>query len=103
MKMKPMGDQLLLKAHETQTKTKSGIILSATNDVYGYADVVDAGPGLFTQTGDRIPMSVKTGDVVLAPVNKLSGKNGNEIKLENETYILVRESEIAMVSTENDS
>ena len=59
MKMKPMGDQLLLKAHETQTKTKSGIILTATNDVYGYADVIDAGPGLFTQTGDRIPMTVK--------------------------------------------
>ena len=98
MKMKPMGDQLLLKAHETQTKTKSGIILTATNDVYGYADVIDAGPGLFTQTGDRIPMTVKKGDTVLAPVNKLSGKNGNEVKLENEAYVLVRESEIAMVS-----
>ena len=98
MKMKPMGDQLLLKAHETQTKTKSGIILSSTNDVYGYADVIDAGPGLFTQTGDRIPMTAKTGDVVLAPVSKLSGKNGNEVKLDDESYVLVRESEIAMIS-----
>ena len=98
MKMKPMGDQLLLKAHDAQTKTKSGIILTATNDVYGYADVVMTGPGLFTQTGDRIPKSVKTGDVVVAPVSKLSGKNGNQIKLEDETYVLVRESEIAMVS-----
>ena len=43
-------------------------------------------------------MTVKKGDIVLAPVNKLSGKNGNEVKLENETYVLVRESEIAMVS-----
>jgi chaperonin GroES len=87
--MKPLGDQLLLKARETQTKTKSGIILTANNDVYGYADVINAGPGLFTQTGDRIPMSIKTGDVVLAPVNKLSGKNGNQIKLDDETYVLV--------------
>ena len=98
MNMKPLGDQLLLKARETQTKTKSGIILTANNDVYGYADVINAGPGLFTQTGDRIPMSIKTGDVVLAPVNKLSGKNGNQIKLDDETYVLVRESDIAMVS-----
>tara|TARA_R100000908_G_C3661999_1_gene88830 strand:- start:57 stop:374 length:318 start_codon:yes stop_codon:yes gene_type:complete len=98
MKMKPMGDQLLLKADEIQKTTKSGIILTSTNDVYGYATVVDAGPGLFTQTGDRIPMTVKKGDTVLAPVNKLSGKNGNQIKLEEETYVLVRESEIAMVS-----
>ena len=98
MKMKPMGDQLLLKAHETQTKTKSGIILTSNNEVYGYADVIDAGAGLFTQTGDRIPMTVKKGDTVLAPVSKLSGKNGNQIKLEDETYVLVRESEIVMVS-----
>ena len=96
--MKPMGDQLLLKAKVTSTKTKSGIILTANADVYGYADVIDAGPGLFTQTGDRIPMTIKAGDSVLAPVNKLSGKNGNEIKLEDETYVLVRESEVAMVS-----
>ena len=80
MKMKPMGDQLLLKAHETQTKTKSGIILSSTNDVYGYADVIDAGPGLFTQSGDRIPMTCKKGDTVIAPSRLLTGKNGNEIK-----------------------
>ena len=72
--------------------------MTATNDVYGYADVIDAGPGLFTQTGDRIPMTVKKGDIVLAPVSKLSGKNGNQIKLEEEAYVLVRESDIAMVS-----
>jgi len=101
MKMKPMGDQLLLKAKETSTKTKSGIILTANSNVYGYADVIDAGPGLFTQTGDRIPMSIKVGDTVLAPVSKLSGKNGNEVKLEDETYVLVRESDIAMVSVKS--
>ena len=101
MKMKPMGDQLLLKAKETSTKTKSGIILTANADVYGYADVVDAGPGLFTQTGDRIPMSGKIGDIVLTSVSKLSGKNGNEVKLEDETYVLVRESDIAMVSVKS--
>ena len=96
--MKPMGDQLLLKAQETKPKTKSGIILTANADVYGYADVIDAGPGLFTQTGDRIPMTVKVGDTVLALVSKLSGKNGNQIKLEEDTYVLVRESDISMVS-----
>ena len=99
MKMKPMGDQLLLKAHETQTKTKSGIILSSTNDVYGYADVIDAGPGLFTQTGDRIPMACKVGDMVLLPNRLISGKGVNEVKFEDKTYCLVRESEVLMVSS----
>ena len=96
MKMKPMGDQLLLKAHETQTKTKSGIILTATNDVYRYADVIVAGPGLFTQTGDRIPMTCKKGDTVLLHGRLLKGDN--EVEIENEKYVLVRESEISMIS-----
>jgi len=98
MKMKPMGDQLLLKAQEKSTKTKSGIILTSNEDVYGYAEVIAVGPGLFTQTGDRIPMSVWEGATVMAPASKLSGKNGNQVKIENETYVLVRESDIAMVS-----
>ena len=98
MKMKPMGDQLLLKAKEQKEKTYKGIILAGGANEYGYAEVIAVGPGLYTQTGDRIPMTVKKGDTVLAPVNKLSGKNGNEVKLENEAYVLVRESEIAMVS-----
>ena len=101
MKMKPMGDQLLLKTREVSTKTKSGIILTANDDVYGYAEVIAVGPGLFTQTGDRIPMSVWKGATVMASVSKLSGKNGNQVKLENETYVLVRESEISMVSIQN--
>ena len=96
--MKPMGDQLLLKSREVSTKTKSGIILTANEDVYGYADVIDVGPGLFTQTGDIIPMTCKVGDTVLASESRLSGKNGNQIKIDDESYVLVRESDIAMVS-----
>tara|TARA_Y100000593_G_scaffold36534_2_gene70998 strand:- start:1173 stop:1478 length:306 start_codon:yes stop_codon:yes gene_type:complete len=98
MKMKPVGDHLLLKKQGGQEKTKSGIILTATNDAYGYADVIAVGTGLYTQTGNKIPMICKEGDVVLAPVSKLSGKNGNEVKLDGEKYILVREADIVMVS-----
>jgi len=43
-------------------------------------------------------MTCKIGDIVIAPIAKLSGKNGNEIELEDETYVLVREMDIAMVS-----
>ena len=100
MKMKPMGDHLLLKKQGGQEKTKSGIILTATNDAFGYADVIQVGPGVFNpMSGDMIPNRCKKGDVVLTPVSKLSGKNGNEIKLDDETYVLVRESDIVMVSS----
>ena len=96
MKMKPMGDQVLLKKQEGQETTKSGIILTSNENNYQYADVVSVGPGLFTQTGDTIPMTCKIGDTVLLHGRLLKGDN--EVKFENESYVLVRESEIAMVS-----
>jgi len=98
MKMKPMGDKILLKTQEGQETTKGGIILTSNNNNYSYADVMAIGPGLFTQTGDRIPMSTKVGDTVL--IQSRLTKGTNEIDLENEKYILVRESEVEMVSTD---
>jgi len=98
MKMKPMGDFVLLKTHEGQETTKGGIILTSNTTNHVQADVVAAGPGLFTQTGDRIPVTVKVGDTVM--VTNQSAKQHNQIKLEEETYVLLRESEIVMVSTE---
>jgi chaperonin GroES len=97
MKMKPMGDQLLLKKQEGQEKTKSGIILTANANHYEYADIIAVGPGLFTQTGDRIPMTCKPGDTVLLHSRLLKGDN--EIELDKIKYVLVRESEISMTST----
>ena len=78
--------------------SKSGIILTGTDAAYGYAEVISVGPGLFTATGDKIPMTCRVGDTVMAPMRLLSGKNGNEVKLDDVNYLLVRESEIAMVS-----
>ena len=99
MKMKPMGDQLLLKKREGQETTKSGIILTSSTVNYEYADVIAVGPGLFTQTGDRIKMTCKPGDTILAPSRLLSGKNGNQVNFDDVNYLLMRESEVAMVST----
>ena len=96
MKMKPMGDQILLKKQSGQETTKSGIILTANAANYEYANVEAVGPGLFTQTGDRIPMTCKVGDTVLLHSRLLKGDN--EVTFEDEKYVLVRESEIAMVS-----
>jgi chaperonin GroES len=97
MKLKPIGDLILVKEQEKIDKTKSGIIIpdSVEND-YVYANVISVGPGLFTQTGDRIPMTVKPGDSVVLHKNQ-SGSN-KKIKLENEEYLLLHESEIVMVS-----
>ena len=98
MKMKPMGDQILLKKQEGQDTTKSGIILTANSNNYEYADVISVGPGLFNpMNGFIIPMTCKVGDTVLLHSRLLKGDN--EITLDDQKYILVRESEVAMVST----
>ena len=92
----PTGDQVLLKLQEKTDKTQSGIIIMTGTDDYRYADVVKTGPGLFTQTGDRIPMTCKVGDVVLVHKHNLGSQK--EILLNGVEYILIRESELAMVS-----
>ena len=100
MKMKPIGDQVLLKEQEKAEKTESGIILvdGAYDEEFVYANVISVGAGLFTQTGNRIPMSVKVGDRILISKNNLGSQK--KVKLDDEEYILVREMEISMVSTE---
>ncbi len=97
MKMKPMGDFILLKKHEGQETTKAGIILTSNTTNHAKADVVACGPGLFTHTGNRIPITVVPGDVVM--ITNQSAKDHNQIKLDDETYLLLRESDIVMTSS----
>ena len=60
--------------------------------------MISTGPGLFNpMNGLIIPMTCKVGDVVLLHSRLLKGDN--EVTLDDEKYVLVRESEIAMVST----
>ena len=92
--MKPLGDLVLVKENEKTDVTKGGIILpDSVDDSHIYGTVIAAGPGLFTQTGDRIPMTVKIGQKVV--VEKQSRR---PIKMEDEEYLLLRESEILMNS-----
>jgi chaperonin GroES len=92
--MKPMGDLVLAKEVK-QEKTKSGIILMESADNYVHADVVAVGDGLFTQTGDRIPVTVKEGDRIVIHKNEV-GKH-KKITINDVEYVLIRESEIALI------
>ena len=61
MKLTPLADNVLLKSHEAEEKTASGIILStATKEKSVISEVVSVGPG----TKD-VPMAVKAGDKVI--------------------------------------
>ena len=89
MKLKPLADNILLKAAAAEETTSSGIILATTNkESSGIFDVVAAGPG----TKDT-PVTVKVGDKVV--VGKYTG---SEFKLDGADYKFVKQDEVlAMV------
>ncbi|MBQ6851741.1 MAG: co-chaperone GroES [Oscillospiraceae bacterium] len=88
MKLKPMADNILLKATEAEETTSSGIILATSNkEKPAIYEVISAGPG----TKD-VEVTVKAGDKVI--VSKFSG---NEIKLDGEDYKFVKQDDILAV------
>ena len=93
---KPLGDRVLLKEIEGEAQTTAGGIIipdSVRNEDIKRAKVESVGPGIYTQSGTLIPMSVEAGDeVILPPYHQ-----GQEIKVGGNKYILLRESEILMV------
>ena len=77
MKLKPMADNILLKAAEAQETTASGIILATTNkEKQGIYEVVSAGPG----TKD-VTVTVKPGDKVV-----IGNYAGSDMKLDGVDY-----------------
>ncbi len=92
MTMKPLADRVLIKVEkEKEETTKSGLVL-ATKTPAGVplkATVVATGDGKTTPSGERIPVEVKVGDIVL-----LSQGAGQKLKIDDEEYLLVYESEI---------
>jgi len=70
-KLKPLGDRVLVKEYKSkeEKRTTSGIIIPETvsSEDVKMGKVVAVGPGLYTQNGSLIPMSVKVGDEVVLP------------------------------------
>lgn len=91
MKIKPLGDRVVIKRVEVEEKTTSGIILpGAAKEKPQVAEVVEVGSGIYD--GKEIKMELKKGDKVV--FNKFAG---TEIKLEGEEYILIRQDEVLAV------
>jgi len=92
MKLKPLCDRVVIRQLEAEEKTKSGIILSGSaKEKPQQAEVVAVGPGGVVD-GKEIKMEVKPGDKVV-----YSKYAGTEIKLEEEEFIIVRQSDILAI------
>ncbi|MCI0631007.1 MAG: co-chaperone GroES [Phycisphaerales bacterium] len=91
MNVRPLGDKILVKRAEAQTKTDSGIYLpESAKDKPKEGKVVALGSGILNkETGKYIPFSVKKGDRVI-----FTSYSGTEIKIDNEELLVLTEDDI---------
>jgi chaperonin GroES len=91
MKLKPLGDRVIVRALEEEETTASGIVLPDTaKEKPQKGEVVAVGEGKWDDEGEkRIPLDVSAGDEVL-----YSKYGGTEIKVDGEELLVLRESDV---------
>jgi len=95
MKLKPLGDRVILEPINEEKKSKGGIILPETvsKERPEQGRVVAVGPGKFDEDGEkRIPLAVKKGDIVL-----FTKYGPNEVKIDGKEYLIAREEDILAI------
>jgi chaperonin GroES len=93
MKLKPLGDHVVILPLEAEDRTPGGIVLPDTaKEKSTKGEVVAVGSGKVLANGRVVPLSVKEGDKVL-----YSKYAGSEVKIDGKEYKIVTESEILAV------
>ena len=97
MNFRPLHDRVLVKRIESEQKTKSGIIIPDTaKEKPMEGEVISVGTGARQENGNIVPLDVKAGDRILF------GKwSGTEIKLDNQDYLVMKESDIMGILARN--
>jgi chaperonin GroES len=90
VKIRPLGDRVLVKPLSRETVTKSGIVLPDTaTEKPQEAEILAVGPGKVLDNGKRTTVEVSVGQRVL-----FAKYAGTEVKMDNEEYLILRESDI---------
>lgn len=90
VKLRPMGDRLVVKALARETVTKSGIVLPDTaKEKPQEGEVLAVGPGKVLDNGKRTDMEIQVGQRVL-----FAKYSGTEVKIDGEEYLILRESDV---------
>ena len=93
MKLTPLGDRVLVKRCEAEERTAGGIVLPDTaKEKPKEGEIIAVGSGRLTDDGERVKLTVKKGDRVL-----FTSYAGNEVKVDGEEYLLMREDDILAV------
>ncbi len=89
MKLKPLGDRLIVRAIEAEEVTASGIVLPDTaKEKPQRGKVLAVGEGRY-EDGKRVPMDVAEGDEVI-----YSKYGGTEVKVDGEDLLILREADV---------
>ena len=93
MKLRPLNDKIIVKPLKAEEVTKSGLIIpDSAKEKPQQGKVIAAGSGKSKDDGKRVPLDVKAGDLIL--FGKYSGQ---EIKLDGDEYLIMREDEVLAV------
>jgi chaperonin GroES len=91
--IKPLEDKILVQANEAETTTASGLVIPDTaKEKPQEGTVVAVGPGRVNDNGDRVPLDVAEGDVVI-----YSKYGGTEIKYSGEEYLILSARDVLAV------
>jgi chaperonin GroES len=91
--IKPLGDRIVVQANEAETTTASGIVIPDTaKEKPQEGTVLAVGPGAFDDKGNRLPIDVKVGDVVI-----YSKYGGTEVKYNGEEYLVLSSRDVLAV------
>lgn len=92
-KIRPLSDNILVEPSEKETLLPSGIVIPDTaKEKPQQGKVVAVGPGKRDEDGDRVPMDVKVGDIVM-----YKKWGGTEIKVDAKEMLLVKEEDILAI------
>jgi chaperonin GroES len=93
LKLRPLGDRVVVKPLAREEVTRSGIVLPDTaKEKPQQGEVLAVGPGRTLETGERVVPEVKTGDRVL-----FARYSGTEFKLEQDELLILRESDVLAI------
>ena len=93
--IKPLEDRIVIRQVEAEQTTASGLVIPDTaKEKPQEGEVIAVGPGRVDDSGNRIPVDVKVGDVVI-----YSRYGGTEVKYDGEEYLILSARDILAVVT----
>ena len=93
LKLKPLGDRLVVEPRERESMTASGLVLPETEkEKPQEGEVLAVGPGRRDENGKRIEMDVEVGDVVL-----YAKYGGTEVKIDDKKLLILKESDVLAI------